>query len=333
VAEQGKIGHIICAAVEQATGAMEANMSEISGSKLGTIELFCKAAEMASFSAAAAAASTTPSAVSKAVRRLEDQLGVRLFERTTRAVRLTAEGISYHASCSEALQRIRQAGASLTQSRGRPRGALRVSMPPSFGIVDFVPRLRAYFELYPTDIKVHASLTNSISALVDEGFDIAIRIGKVADSRLIARTLFDSRIKVVASPAYLQRWGDPRRPEDLRSHRCIDLILPDTKRAVAWEFGSGRRKLKVPVAAALSVDHPLAAVSAAVAGCGIARLLDFSVSREIAAGRLAEVLSGYAPPAVPVSIVYPGSRHVGANVRTFVDFAVESYSRSAGPPL
>jgi DNA-binding transcriptional LysR family regulator len=299
-----------------------------SGGKLHAIELFCKAAEASSFSAAATATEMTPSAVSKAVRRLEDHLGVRLFERTTRAVRLTPEGVSFHSSCRESLDRIQIAEAELTQSRERPSGTLTISMPPSFGVVDFIPRLHKYLERYRHDVKVRVRLTNSITTFVSDEVDVAIRLGKIADSRLVALRLFESRAKVIASPAYLARHGFPRRPEDLWNHDCIELLLPETRRPVPWEFKHGRNKLRIPVKAALSLDHPLAVVSAAATGCGLARLLDFSVDGELAAGRLVEVLEAFRPPPTPVSIVYPSKRHISANVRTFVDFALASYSRA-----
>jgi len=302
-------------------------MKHMVGGKLDAIEMFCKAAEASSFSAAAAATGRTPSAVSKAVRRLEDQLGVRLFDRTTRAVRLTSEGADYYATCRDALEKIEGAEVGLAHSRDRPRGTLTVSMPPSFGIVDLVPRLHAYLARHSRDIKVRARLTNSVSAFVRDEVDIAIRIGEIHDSRVVALRLFESRAKVVASPAYLARRGIPVRPEDLLAHDCIDLVLPDTSRPVPWEFKRGNRKLKIAVTSALSLDHPLAVVSAAVTGCGLARLLDFSVAQEIAAGRLVEVLAAFGSAPVPVSIVYPDRRHVSAKVRSFVDFARASYSR------
>lgn len=310
--------------------ARMAQMAELAGNRLSTIGLFCKAAEALSFTAAAELAGTTPSAVSKAVRRLEDQLGVRLFDRSTRAIRLTHEGVAYHQTCRDALNRIQEAEGLLAQRRSRPHGTLRVSVTPSYGVLELLPRLPRYLDRYQREVKVVASLTNSVAALITEGFDVAIRIGKVADSRLVARQLRDAHVKVVASPVYLNRYGIPQVPEDLRQHQCIDLILPDTNKPVPWEFMRGKRLLEVPVAASITVDLPLAAVSAAVSGGGFARLLDFSVAAEIAAGRLVEVLTAFRPPPTPISIVYSASRHLPVNVRTFVDFLFEEQARAAG---
>jgi DNA-binding transcriptional LysR family regulator len=306
-----------------------AQMADLSSSRLGTIALFCKAAETLSFTAAAGLAGTTPSAVSKAVRRLEDQLGVKLFDRSTRAIRLTPEGAAYHQTCRDALDRIQQAELQLAKQRSRPHGTLRVSMTPSYGVVELLPRLARYLDRYQREVKVMASLSNSIAAFPTEGFDVAIRIGKVADSRLVARKLREAHVKVVASPSYLNRYGIPQQPEDLRQHQCIDLLLPDTNKPVPWEFARGKRVFEVPVAPSITVDLPLAAVTAALAGGGMARLLDFTVAADIAAGRLVEVLTAFRPPPTPISIVYPASRHVPVNVRTFVDFLFEEQGRSA----
>lgn len=302
-------------------------MPEITHSSLHRIELFCKVAEALSFTAAAEQAGTSPSAVSKAVRRLEDQLGIKLFERTTRAIRLTQEGASYHGTCRDALDRIAQAELTLAQRRAHPHGTLRLSLPPSYGVVDLMPRLPRYLDRYRGDVRILASLSNSVAEFVTEGFDLAVRIGKVADSRLVARRLRDAQVLVVASPHYLAVHGTPTHPDELQDHPCIDLLLPDTRKPVPWEFSRGRRTWRVQVPAAITVDLPLAAVSAAVAGGGFARLLDFSVANEIEAGTLVEVLADFRPPGTPVSIVYPGNRHLSVNVRTFVDFILQEHSQ------
>jgi DNA-binding transcriptional LysR family regulator len=299
-------------------------MTEIGTSRLNTIELFCKAAEARSFTAAAELAGTTPSAVSKAVSRLETQLGVKLFQRTTRAIRLTEEGLGYYETCRQALRSIEQAELALSHGRTRPHGTLRLSLPASYGIVNIVPRIPRYLERYAQEVKVVVSLSNSITEFVTQGCDMAVRIGTVADSRVVARPLRDAHYCVVASPAYLRKHGVPRKPDDLRKHQCIHLMLPDTARLLPWQFGDGKRTWELAVPSALSVDHPLAAMSAALGSGGCARLLDFTVAAELQAGRLVEVLAGFRPAPVAVSIVYPSNRHLSANVRTFIDFLVEA---------
>lgn len=295
-------------------------MTESASARLDTIGLFCRAAETLSFTAAADLAGTTPSAVSKAVRRLEDQLGIRLFERTTRAICLTTDGAAYHAACRDALETIQHAETELAGRRKRPQGTLRVSLPPSYGIVDLVPDLPGYIARHQRKLKVVACFSNSLAQFVSEGIDVAVRIGAVTDSRLVARRLRDAEVRVVASPRYLRRHGAPAQPEDLRSHQCIDLVLPGRARPMPWEFRRGARPFKVNVDALLAVDQPMAALSAAIASGGLARLLDFTVAHAIDSGELVEVLQEFRPPPVPVSIVYPTARHMSANVRSFVDF-------------
>jgi DNA-binding transcriptional LysR family regulator len=305
-------------------------MTEIGSSRFSTVALFCKAAETLNFSAAAEQAGTTPSAVSKAVLRLENQLGVKLFERTTRSIRLTDEGRSYHDTCRQALHSIEQAGLQLSHGRRKPQGTLRVSLPASFGILDIVPRIPHYVEAHGHEVKVVVSLTNSIAQFASEGCDIAIRIGRVADSSVVARTLREAHYCVVAAPSYVRRYGTPQRPDDLRRHRAIQLMLPDTGRPLQWHFQEEGRATEVTVPASLVVDHPLAALTAAVAGGGLTRLLDFTVAAELRAGRLVEVLREFRPPSVPVSVVYPGRRHLAAKVRTFIDFLVEAQEGGSG---
>lgn len=305
-------------------------MSEIATSRLRTIELFCKAAEALSFTAAAELAGATPSAVSKAVSRLESQLGVKLFQRTTRAIRLTDEGAGYYETCRQALSSIQQAEQALTKGRTRPHGTLRLSLPASYGILNIVPRIPRYLERYAHEVKVVVSLSNSITEFVTQGCDMAIRIGAVADSRVVARPLRDAHYCVVASPAYLRRHGVPREPDDMRNHQCIDLVLPDIAKPLPWQFRDGKREWELAVPSALSVDHPLAAMTAALADGGCARLLDFTVADGLQAGRLVEVLASYRSAPVPMSIVYPSNRHLSAKVRTFIDFLVEDGGHPSG---
>jgi DNA-binding transcriptional LysR family regulator len=285
--------------------------------------LFCKAAEAHSFTAAAEQAGTTPSAISKAVRRLESQLGVKLFERTTRAIRLTEDGNGYYETCRQALRNIEQAELALTHGRTRPKGTLRLSVPSSYGIVKVVPRIPRYVERYGYEVRVVVNLSNAMAEFVTEGCDLAIRLGRIADSRVVARRLHEAQYCVVASPAYLRRHGVPRKPDDLRNHQCIHLVLPDTGRVLPWQFSDGKRTWDTNVPSTLSVDHPLAVVTAAVAGGGLARLLDFTVADELKSGKLVEVLAGFRPASVPVSVVYPSHRLLPAKVRTFIDFLLE----------
>jgi DNA-binding transcriptional LysR family regulator len=298
--------------------------------RMTEMELFCKAAETLSFTAAAQLSGTTPSAVSKAVSRLENRLGVKLFQRTTRAIRLTEDGRAYFETCRQALSSIEEVEFALTRGRTRPHGILRISLPFSYGINCVMPLIPRYVERYPEVAKVVVSLSNTITDFVTEGFDMAIRIGTVGDSRLVARLLRNSHYCVVASPAYLRKHGTPFKPDDLRKQPCIDLFLPDAGKPIPWQFCDAGETREVTVASTLCVDHPLAAKSAAINGAGLARLLDFTVTADLHAGTLVEVLSEFRPPGISVSAVYPSNRHLSAKVRTFIDFLVAA-QREASP--
>jgi DNA-binding transcriptional LysR family regulator len=288
-----------------------------------TTELFCKAAEKLNFTAAAQALGTTPSAISKAVRRLENRLGVELFKRTTRSIRLTDEGQAYFVACQQALAQIRQSEEMLRQSRQGSSGTLRISVPVSYGIKRLVALIPEYLQRYPGRVKVFISLSNSVTDFIGEEFDMAIRIGRVADSRLVARPLHQAHLCVVASPDYLRKYGWPRRPEDLAAHQSIDLVLPDSGKPLPWRFAEARRHIDIKPTARLELDHPIAVLTAACNGAGIARLLDFTVASELRTGELVEVLREFRLPAQPVSVAYPSGRHLPARMRTFLDYLLE----------
>lgn len=298
--------------------------------KLDTLELFCEAAKARSFTVAAVTLGTTPSAISKAVRRLETQLGIRLFERSTRAVRLTDEGAAYHEVCRSALANIRSAETALSSSRSSPRGLLRVSLPYSYGIKRVIPLLPEFVDRHADQVRVTVSLSNANVDFVKQEFDMAVRLGHVADSRLVARPLHEAKFRTVASPHYLRRYGLPSRPEDLPRHSCLGLTLPDSGRTMPWVFAVEGSSREVEVGPRMNFDHPLGVLAAALHDAGIARLLDFTVDDDIRHGRLTEVLVDFQAPPLQVFAVYPRGRQVPARVRAFLDFLIER-GGSGGP--
>ena len=292
--------------------------------RLSTVELFCKAAETRSFTAAAETLGSTPSAVSKAVSRLENRLGVKLFQRTTRAIRLTEDGSAYYETCRQALSQIEEVEVALTRGQTNPRGTLRLSLPVTYGLKRVVPLIPRYVERYRGQVNVEVNLSNEIKDFIAEGFDLSVRLGKVSDSRLVARALHDANLCVVGAPDYVRRHGLPKTPDDLLKHRCVALTLPDTGRPIPWVFSDRGETWETKPPGSLSFDDPMAALTAALNGAGFVRLLDFTVENEVRAGRLVEVLADYRPPPQSVSAVYPYNRHLSAKVRTFVDFLVDS---------
>lgn len=301
--------------------------------KFDTLNLFCEAARASSFTEAAAALGTTPSAVSKAVRRLENQLGVKLFERSTRAIRLTNEGAAYHEVCRAALAHITAAETALMTSRTSPRGLLRISLPYSYGIKRVIPLLPTFTERYAGQINVVVSLSNANVDFVKQDFDLAVRLGHVADSRLVARPLHSASFRVVASPRYLQRHGEPCHPQDLARHSCLGLVLPDSGRRMPWLFAVDERTCEIDISPRLTFDHPLGVLTAALQGAGIARLLDFTVADDMRQGRLTEVLTAYRPDPLQVFAVYPSTRQVASRVRAFLDFLIEQNNDASAKVL
>lgn len=297
-------------------------MPEVRTSVFSAIELFCSAARSSSFTAAAVSLGTTPSSISKAISKLEARLGVKLFERSTRAIRLTSEGQIYYVACEQAMKDMEEVEASLAGHVGEPRGVLRVSLPLSYGVCRVMPLIPAFVALHENRVKVIARFTNSISDFVKDGFDVAVRLGDIDEVSLVVRRLDDALYRVVASPSYLKLHGVPMHPRDLLDHQGIEMALPDTGRALRWEFVEGAALRELDVPSALSVDSPLACLAGAVHGAGLARLLDFTVDAAIESGALVEVLAEFRPPPVRISVVLPTRRHLSANVRAFIDFIV-----------
>lgn len=276
--------------------------------------MFAAVMDTGSFSAAAARIGTSSGQASKLVSRLEGELGVRLLNRTTRALSPTEAGQVYYERLRLLLEEFDTLDAAVRSSADTPRGRIRLTVPLTFGTMRLVPVLNAFVGRYP-DITLDVQFTDRLVSLVDEGFDAAIRVGRPVDSSLIARKLCDSHLHIVGSPAYLDRRGAPARPEDLTLHDCIiDTNMRDPHR---WPFAGGQM---VPVAGRLAYGNAEACLLAAEAGLGIARLPDFVAESGLAAGRILPVLTGYDDPGFGVFALYPPGRHLAGKIRALVDF-------------
>ena len=288
--------------------------------QLGSIELFCKAAELSSFTAAAQALGITPAAVSRSIARLEARLGARLFVRSTRQIRLTDDGRSYYEQCEQALAQIEQAGRVVSGRQGEPSGTLRISVPTTYAHHRLFPSLPAFNAAFPK-LKVEVSVSNRNIDLIEEGYDLAIRHGTLADSRLVARTLEEATLGVFASPAYLKRRGTPTHPSELRQHDCINFVLPRTGRPMAWLFREDGVDIERQVDGPVRVhDDVLGCVNHARAGGGLCQIYHFITETAVRNGELKEVLEPYGGRTRPFTILYPHNRHVAPRVRAFVDF-------------
>ncbi|MFT3849154.1 MAG: LysR family transcriptional regulator [Propionivibrio sp.] len=289
--------------------------------QLNSIEQFCKAAEFGSFTAAAEFLGLTPASVSRSISRLEARLGVRLFTRTTRQIRLTGEGELYRQECQRALEQIAEAERAITGNQKVPSGVLRISVGTLYANFRLMPVLPRFAEMYP-QIELDLSLSGHNIDFVEEGYDLAIRLGVPRDSRLIAHKLEDASVGIFAAPEYLARRGVPQTIAELDAHDCIQFILPSTGRPMPWivtdEHGAPqdmalRSRLRV-------LDDALGCVSWARAGGGLAQTYHFIADEAVARGELVEVLQRYGGRSRQFSILYPQNRHLSARVRAFVDF-------------
>ncbi len=288
----------------------------------GDIIAFVRVVEAHSFVAAAQTLGMSPSAISKAVSRLEEKLGARLLNRTTRSLSMTDLGASFYERCRTALSQLDQAESEVAESRGIARGRLRVDVPISLGRRILVPALPRFIEQYP-ELNIQMSMNDRVLDLVQEGIDAAIRIGQLSDSSLIARRVGMLRGVTCASPEFIERIGNPQDPSDLQPQHCIPMFKLGNNQVREWIFQKGAQTRTIQPAGALSFSDPESAVAAAVGGAGFVRSLDFTVEAQIAAGLLVPVLQDWNEGARwPVSVVYPQHRQPTAKIKAFIDFAV-----------
>jgi DNA-binding transcriptional LysR family regulator len=304
---------------------------------LGELELLAAVVATGSFVRAGERVGLTQSGVSRAIARLEDQVGVRLFDRNARAVVLTDEGRRFHDQVAPLLGALTDAVDSAAGSAGRVRGRLRVNVDAFFARYVLAPRLDAFLARYPElELEVNARVglpgrsSGDAGNLIADGFDIAVRFGEPQASSLIARKLLSTRIITCASPAYLARRGRPRHPRDLVGHEAIQFVDPQTGRPFEWDFHQGRKRLNnVPVHGRLVVNDVGTAVGACVAGQGIAQLMELGNRELLTSGALVELFPRWHDEMFPLYVFHP-SRHLPpAKVRAFLDFVVASASSAS----
>jgi LysR family transcriptional regulator for bpeEF and oprC len=287
--------------------------------KLRALTFFSRAVETGSFAAAAQTLDVVPSALSKTITALERDLGFTLFNRSTRKLALTVEGDAYYTRCRQALAELEDAEAMARGGSGQPQGTLRVGMHPALRSVVF-PEIGRLLESNPR-MKVETTITNSPSALLDRGLDVVLCIGPLVDSTLVARRLGWARFVVCASPDYVGRWGEPKRPQDLTQHRAIIFARPDEDPNSRWEFTRGKERQIVAVRVAMVVRDGVGLVDAGAGGGGVLRPYECAARRHVATGSLKILMPEWSGTKHPVSAVFPRSGHVPAKVRAFLDFA------------
>ncbi|MGV1758648.1 LysR family transcriptional regulator [Rhizobium sp. A22-96] len=285
--------------------------------RFSSMSIFVKAVELGSFSAAADALNMSPQLVGKHVRFLEQHLGVRLLNRTTRRQHLTEIGSQFYERSRNILAEVEAAEALAAETRAVPRGKLKVNAPVTFGINALAPKLPKYLGAHP-EVSIDLSLSNRLVDLIDEGYDAVFRIGELADSGLIARRLAPYRLVICAAPSYLRSRGVPLKPNDLQGHDC--LIFSHTMLRTHWDFEGPGGNVSVPISGRLMVDNGEALLQAALAGQGII-LQPFELVRSsLEAGTLLPVLPEYSVPTRPLHILHAPDRRITPKLRSFLDF-------------
>lgn len=285
---------------------------------LGSLNVFVHAGETRSFTAAGQQLGISASAVSKAIVRLEERLGVRLFHRSTRTVSLTAEGAQFLERCRRILGEVKEAEAELLQNRGTPRGKLRISLP-SVGTL-FMPKLAAFKRLYP-DILLDIDYSDRLVEVIEEGFDAVIRTGEPSDSRLTARRIGSCRKVMVGAPEYFRVAGLPLTPEDLTKHSCLLYRFPSTGKLDAWPLQvAGASSFNLQASMVTNTLDPQ--VCLAEEGLGIACVPEIAVRRQLEKGSLISVLNNYNHESMIFHVIWPSSSPLSPKIRVFVDFVV-----------
>lgn len=292
------------------------------------MEVFVRVVDTNGFQKAAHTLSLPRSSVTMTIQKLEQHLGVRLINRTTRQINLTPDGTAYYERCRQILAEVEAVETNLREGRRRASGRLRVDMPASIGRSIILPALPAFREHYP-DIELVIGMSDRLVDLVQEGVDCVIRAGNLPDSSLVARRIGSFRWVVCAAPSYFSRHGEPETLADLDRHVAVGYSSSRTGRPDGWTFAEDGNPKTIHLKTALVVDETFALRDLATAGFGLARLSNFIVADSVRRGELREVLDSYSPEPVPVSVLYHSSRHLSPAVRAFVDWA----SQVAGPSL
>lgn len=305
----------------------------LEGLNLGSLELFCLTAEHESFSGAAAAAGLTPPAASRTIARLEERLGVRLFARTTRQVKLTEQGRAFYLQCRQALTQLAEAERMLNGTQTAASGTVRVSLPTSYGHYRILPLLGEFRRLYPA-VTLELQLSNRSIDFIADGFDLSIRARPQPDSGLVVRPIEEAALVIVATPEYLSQRGTPRVPDDLENHELIEFVLPMSGQLVPWVFvHEGKTQERLFSGLLRCTEDIIAPVTLARHDAGIAQTYRFMVEEDLRQGRLVELLPDHAGAWRPFSLVYPANRHMPQRVRVLVDFLIERLTRRSPTAL
>lgn len=285
---------------------------------------FAKVVETGSFARAAQRLNTSVSSVSRHVSELEAHLNARLLNRTTRRLSLTESGRAFHERCVQLLADLEEAEESAGAATIRPRGTLRLTSSITFGARHLAPAIAAFITRYP-EMRFDIELSDRAVDLVDEGFDVAVRIGPIGSQNLVGRKVGETRLVCCAAPSYLAQHGEPATPEDLAAHACLTYEYSSLRNVWPFRDRAGRER-NVRVVGPVHANNGRFLEALAVEGAGIACEPDFIVGPDVRAGKLTTILRDYAPPPASIYVAYPSRRHLSAKVRTFTDFLAERFT-------
>lgn len=300
--------------------------------KLQAMEVFVRVVESGGITRAADSLRLPKATATTLIQKLEAALGVKLLNRTTRQISVTPDGAAYYERCVAILAAVRETEESLAQRHATPSGQLRVNVPTLIARSVIVPALPGFFERYP-EIELELGCSERRADLIEEGIDCALWTGELEDSSLVARRIGELYFATCAAPSYLARHGQPRHPDDLVRHRCINHFLPRTGKIVDWVFAKGNQRIQVSLDGHIALDDENSYVAAAEAGLGIAQIPAFVLKDAMERGSLELVLADWFPEPMPLNLVYPQNRHLSGKIRVFVDWIAELFGEHDGIQL
>ena len=292
----------------------------------GAMKVFVRVVESGSFTKAADVLQLPPPSVSRTVQVLEEHLGTRLLNRTTRRISITEDGQIYYERCVKVLGDVDDMEASLSSAKISPRGKIKVSLPALMANTIVIPALPEFLNAYP-EIEVEMALTDRQIDIVEEGVDCVIRVGELADSGLIAKRIGSFTGLIVAAPSYLKKYGVPTTLDDLKNHIAVNYVSGTSGRVQAWDFMVDGKIESIYMKGQVALSDANCYLACGIAGLGIMKGSHYSLDRYIQSGELCEILKDCLSPSRPVSILYPPNRHLSRKLRLFIDWITDVYRR------
>ena len=300
--------------------------------KLQAMQVFVRVVETGGVTRAADSLNMPKATATTLIQQLEAALGVKLLNRTTRSVSVTADGAAYYPRCVAILAAVRETEESLTQRHASAKGRLRVEVPTLMARLVIVPALPAFFDRYP-EIDLQLGCSERRADLIEEGIDCAVWSGELEDSTLIARRVGQLYFGTCAAPSYLASHGEPHHPDELKGHLCINHFSPRTAKIFDWVFAKNGERIQASLRGHIALDDENSYVAAAEAGLGIAQIPAFVLKEAMERGSLEMLLGDWFPEPAPLNVVYPQNRHLSSKIRVFVDWVAELFNEHDGIQL